>query len=619
MVKRIEGLYNPQFFYDYFCGRICIKRWYITNVELLHFGTNNDTIGILKIELKGIYMKIKWKIVCAAVLILSGFIIMTGFLFQILVTNLVTKETDQKLVDYSYLGEEIINATYPGEWSLVGEELYKGDILINNNFQIVDKFSGNTGIAATIFAMDTRVSTTVKDEEGNRAVGTKASDQVSETVLKNQQNYKGNANVAGKQADTYYIPLTDSEGNVVGMWFVGVYNDDIKAEIWSNLYQITGILLVVLIIGCFVSYLLGNGFSYAIIRLKTDFDKMAHGELNVLINEKVLKRKDEVGDITRSFNDMQKQLIKIMDNIHIEGKNIENAAAYLLDNSNNVYSDVENISATTQELSAGMEETAASTHEISNAALDIEKEIGLVAQKSENGMNLSIDIKQRANEVKESALKSQKTAVEIYDKANKQLRQSIEKSGAIEEIKSLSRTILAITAQTNLLALNASIESARAGEAGKGFAVVANEIRILAENSKAAVSKIEEITGEVAGAVEELVEDSKNLLKFVDDKVINDYKIMVETGDQYDRDAFTVEEVMVDVKNSADKLLESVRFIRHSIDEVALATNEGAIGSADIAEKSSSIAEKTSEVLEQAKANEESAIKLYELIKFFKY
>lgn len=564
-------------------------------------------------------MKIKWKIVSAAVLILSAFIVMTGILFQILVTDLVTKETHQKLVDYSYLGEEIINATYPGEWSLVGEELYKGDTLINNNFQILDNFSGNTGILATIFAMDTRVSTTVKDEEGNRAVGTKASDQVNETVLTNQQNYNGNAIVAGKQADTYYIPLTNAEGNVVGMWFVGVYNDDIKAEIESNLYRIIGILLVVLIIGCFASYILGNGFSYAIIRLKTDFDKMAHGELNVLIHEKIRKRKDEVGDITRSFNEMQNQLIKIVDNIHIEGKNIENVAASLLVNSNHVYSDVENISATTQELSAGMEETAASTQEISNTASDIEKEIGLVAQKSENGMKLSIDIKQRANNVKENALESQKTAVVIYDEANKRLRQSIEKSGAIEEIKSLSRTILEITAQTNLLALNASIESARAGEAGKGFAVVANEIRTLAENSKAAVSKIEEITGEVAGAVEELVEDSKNLLKFVDDKVINDYKIMVETGEQYDRDAFTVEEVVVDVKNSTDKLLESVKFIRHSIEEVALATNEGAIGSADIAEKSSSIAEKTSEVLEQAKANEESAIKLYELIKFFKY
>lgn len=564
-------------------------------------------------------MKIKWKIVSAAIIILSAFIAMTGVLFHILVTNLVNQETEKKLIDYSYLGEEIINANYPGDWSLVGDELYKGDILINNNFTIVDEFSSNTGIVATIFAMDTRVSTTAKDEQGNRAVGTKASEIVINTVLKSNQNYQGNAVVAGKEADTYYIPLADKGGNVVGMWFVGVYNEELKAEIWENLYDIIGILFVVLLIGCVVSYFLGKGFSKGIIRLQADFEKMAGGDLKVLINDKVLRRKDEIGDITRSFHNMQDKLIKTMENIHTEGKNIENAAIHLLNNSNNVYSDIENISATTQELSAGMEETAASGQEISNTASEIEKEIELVAEKSGHGMNLSGDIKIRANEVKENALKSQRNAIEIYEKANKQLRQSIEKAGAIEEIKSLSRTILAITAQTNLLALNASIESARAGEAGKGFAVVANEIRILAENSKAAVSKIEEITGEVAGAVEELVEDSKHLLDFVDDEVIKDYKTMVETGEQYDKDAYTVEEVVVEVKNSADKLKESIQYIRRAIDEVALATNEGAIGSSDIAEKSTSIAEKTSEVLEQAKANEQSAAKLYELIKFFKY
>ncbi|MDF2802900.1 MAG: methyl-accepting chemotaxis sensory transducer [Anaerocolumna sp.] len=564
-------------------------------------------------------MKIKWKIVSAAIIILSIFIALTGILFHLLVTNLVNKETDKKLTEYSYLGEEIINTTYPGDWSLVGDELYKGEILINNNFTIVDKFSGNTGIVATIFAMDTRVSTTAKDEQGNRAIGTKASDKVNETVLKNNQAYQGNAIVAGRDADTYYVPLADKDGNVIGMWFVGIYNDDIKAEIWENLYNIIGILLVILLLGCIVSYVLGKGFSSAIIRLQADFEKMSNGDLKVAISDKVLKRKDEVGDITRSFHNMQDNLTKTMKNIHMEGQNIEKAAVHLLNNSNNVYSDVENISATTQELSAGMEETAASSQEISNTATIIEKEIGVVAEKSGYGMNLSLDIKQRANEVKVNALKSQKTAIEIYDKANKQLRQSIEKAGAIEEIKSLSKTILAITAQTNLLALNASIESARAGEAGKGFAVVANEIRILAENSKAAVSKIEEITGQVAGAVEELVDDSKNLLAFVDNEVIRDYKTMVDTGEQYDKDAYTVEEVVVDVKNSTDKLMESIQYIRNAIDEVALATNEGALGSSDIAEKSSSIAEKTSEVLEQAKANEESAERLYELINFFKY
>ncbi len=182
----------------------------------------------------------------------------------------------------------------------------------------------------------------------------------------------------------------------------------------------------------------------------------------------------------------------------------------------------------------------------------------------------------------------------------------------------MSQTILSITSQTNLLALNASIESARAGEAGKGFAVVAEQIRILAEDSKSAVSKIENITTLVADAVNELVVDSQNILSFVDNQVIKDYENTVRIGEQYDVDAGTVKAMVAEIKDSTQILKESIQYIKTAIDEVTLATNEGARGATDIAEKSSSIAEKTSEVLQQAKLNEESAAKLNEHVGFFK-
>ena len=66
-----------------------------------------------------------------------------------------------------------------------------------------------------------------------------------------------------------------------------------------------------------------------------------------------------------------------------------------------------------------------------------------------------------------------------------------------EQISGIVETITAIAAQTNLLALNAAIEAARAGEQGRGFAVVAEEVRKLAEESRAAAGSITALIGAI--------------------------------------------------------------------------------------------------------------------------
>ena len=282
-----------------------------------------------------------------------------------------------------------------------------------------------------------------------------------------------------------------------------------------------------------------------------------------------------------------------------------------------VHGNIEDISATTEELSAGMEETSASTEEMNASTYEIESEVSNMKDRTLHGENLASEIKQRAGKLKDETGKSQQKAIEIYDRTNVQLRESIKRTGAIEEIKELSQTILQITSQTNLLALNAAIEAARAGEAGKGFAVVADEIRVLAENSKNAVSRINDITYNVSEAVESVVQDSKALLDFVDNQVLNDYKMLVDTSRQYDHDADSVQNVVTEINVIAEQLYETIQQMRQAIDEITTAAGEGAQGTTDIATRVTDIASKTDDVLHQSMENQKSAEKLDEMVGFF--
>lgn len=376
--------------------------------------------------------------------------------------------------------------------------------------------------------------------------------------------------------------------------------------------------LIVILLAGFVGYFTAVKISAPIIKLTELVNKTANLELK--FDEKYTylgKNKDETGIIAKSvfktrqvLREVASKLKEVSDLVMENAENLKNLSDGVQDNA-------QDNSATTQQLSAGMEQTAASTQEISATIEEVEQNVDLIASKAKEGADLSKQITTRAEELKEKAINSTDEAKEIYNSVRLNMEKAIKDSNSIIQINVLADTILAITSQTNLLALNAAIEAARAGEAGRGFAVVADEIRKLAEQSSKTAAGIQGIVKSVHASVGNMRENSESILSFVDKKVLEDYKKLIEVSEMYNEDASIVNKIMSDFNVTSEQLNLAVGNIATAVNEVAITVNEGAKGVEDIAGKTTDIVDKAIEVVNVAEENEESVKKLHELVEKF--
>lgn len=209
-------------------------------------------------------------------------------------------------------------------------------------------------------------------------------------------------------------------------------------------------------------------------------------------------------------------------------------------------------------------------------------------------------------------------ANEVHMEIEKSLKRALEDAKVVEQIQVLSSSIMEITAQTNLLALNASIEAARAGEAGRGFAVVAGEIGNLAVQSRQTVEKIQEVTKSVTGAVNNLTKDAEKLLDYVATDVSQSYDTFEQVANDYNNDAKAVDGLITEFSAISEELLASVESIMTAMNEITVASEEGAKGTTNIAERSTDILQSSEVVVSEVARSKDIAQTLRQEVQKFK-
>ncbi len=224
------------------------------------------------------------QVVCATVgSLIALTIVVSLYIASYLTDSHMFKNSQESLKKDLALSYALIDQQYPGSWEVKNGKLYKGDTLINENFAIVDNIMAMTGDMVTVFQGDTRITTTVRDRQGKRILGTRAAPKVVETVLKKGKNYLGKADVAGVPYLTAYMPLKDATGRVIGMWFIGLSLDRVHAAVISVTRQLSLAGVVVFAIAILILILLTNSITDPLHRTATAFKQIAEGDLTVRI------------------------------------------------------------------------------------------------------------------------------------------------------------------------------------------------------------------------------------------------------------------------------------------------------------------------------------------------
>lgn len=492
--------------------------------------------------------------------------------------------------------------------------------------QIVDAMTSATSVSQET---DITSSATTKSTENNnkeeaalqpdtrgsvvQQLGFEGFDEIQKEMMEGntgfgEYEYNGTAIVSG------YAPVERYGWSIA----VAVDKDEMLSGLSELKLTVLFITFIFLLAGIIVAYIIGKNVSTPITYLASEGNIISEGDFSGVIAEKYTKRQDEIGNLAKAFNNINVKVSQIIRNVIAEANSVNKAIENVDNNMSALASEVNLMSGIISKLSSKMENNSAAAEEMNATSSEIEGAIDSIANETQNSAETTSQVHKRAEELKVTAINSQEKAQEIRQDVAVKLKNAIEQSKAVERIQILSDAILEISAHTHLLALNAAIEASRAGSAGSGFAVVAEEIRTLAENSKQTVNEIQKVTKLVIESVQALSESAGHVLEFLENRVVKDYDTLVITGEQYNKDAQLLNDIVTNLSATTEQLSAAIQSMSEVINSVATASEEGASETSDLANEAAVVVNRTDEVLEKTNEVSESVDRLLELVSIFK-
>lgn len=479
-----------------------------------------------------------------------------------------------------YSLEELMDSFAEGDYRYENGTLYKGEYNITENQSVLDEFKANTGMDVSIIIGDVRAATTMADAAGNSMKDQAISGETYAVLQNGNSVYSDSLKIGSQKYFVYYEPITASDGQICGSFFVGYNQQTVFREMRAGIVKMVVILCMIAVLALIVALLMIRSIGKMLEHTIGNLEEVADGSLAVQVQDKMINRQDELGELARSMQKLAQELTSIVRNILTTSRELDEFSDEFKESFQNITESIGNINTAVDEIAHGATQQAGDTQQANERVIHMGDAIDATAG---NVIELT-DSAKKMSEYNQSADRTLKELLEISKKTNQSVnevqKQTDNTNRSAQEIQEATELIASIASQTNLLSLNASIEAARAGEQGKGFAVVATEIRTLADQCRESADKISNVVNELIGNSNQSVRTMNEVMEIIgeqNEKLENTLAMFGELNDEVGIVSRAIGQISQQVeglgvtKNAVLELLESLSAIA---EENAASTQE---------------------------------------------